>query len=415
MQFGGIPFEQFMGGGMGGMPGMGGHPGMQRQSKPVDTSEYYDLLGVSKNATETEIKKAFRKKAMKEHPDRGGDAEKFKKISEAYETLADSDKRQLYDRHGKEGAERAEQAGGDPFASMFGGRGGRQQRGPKKGEDLVHPLKVGLDALYNGKVFKLAINRQVQENKDEKPRQCQQCDGKGAQMKIRQIGPGMMQQCQVVCDRCKGQGYNTKMKKERKVLKVGIEKGMKNGQKIKFQDEGDQKPGGLPGDVIFVVQMKEHKAFTRKGPHLFMNKSISLSEALCGTKFVVEHLDGRKLVISTQPGEVLTSESVKMVEGEGMPHHGNPFLKGNLVVKFNVVFPADGSLDAKALAAIKAALPAAPTVEVPEDAEEYDMQPFDADAAQADYAQNRSAYESDDEESGPRGRGGGQPVQCAQG
>jgi DnaJ family protein A protein 2 len=387
---------------------------MQRQQKPVDTSEYYDLLGVSKNATESEIKKAFRKKALKEHPDRGGDAEKFKKASEAYEVLSDADKRQLYDRHGKEGAERGGGDAGDVFSSMFGGRGGRS-RGPKKGEDLVHPLKVGLDALYNGKVFKLAINRQVQQDKDETPRKCQQCDGKGAQMKVRQIGPGMLQQCQVVCDRCKGQCYNVKMKKERKILKVGIEKGMKNGQKIKFQDEGDQKPGGLPGDVIFTVQMKEHKVFTRKGPHLFMNKSITLSEALCGTKFVVEHLDGRNLVISTAPGEVLTPESVKMVEGEGMPQHGNPFLKGNLVVKFNIVFPADGTLDVKALAAIKSALPTAPTVEVPEDAEEHDMQPFDADAAQQDYAQNRSAYESDDEEEG-RGRGGGgQPVQCAQG
>ena len=294
---------------------------------------------------------------------------------------------------------------------MFGGRRSRNT-GPKKGEPLVHPLKVGLEALYCGKTFKLAINRQVQANKEETPKPCSACDGKGAVLKVRQIGPGMLQQVQVPCDRCKGQGYCVKMKKERKILKVGIEKGMKNGQKIKFTDEGDQKPGGLPGDVIFVVQLKDHAVFTRKGPHLFMNKTVTLSEALCGTTFVVEHLDGRQLAVSTAPGEVITPDTVKMVEGEGMPQHGNPFQKGNLVIKFKIEFPTTGSLDAKAIQALKDALPAAPATEVPEDAEEHDMHEFDAQAAQADYNANRQAYDSDEEEGGG---GAGQRVQCAQG
>merc|ERR1712167_177503 len=90
--------------------------------------------------------------------------------------------------------------------------------------------------------------------------------------------------------------------------------------------------------------MKDHATFTRKGPHLFMNKTVTLSEALCGTTFVIEHLDGRKLAISTAPGEMVTPETVKMVEGEGMPTHGNPFQRGNLVIKFKVEFPTAGSL-----------------------------------------------------------------------
>jgi len=412
--FGGIPFEHFATGGMGGMGGMpGGMGGRQRKQKQVDTSEYYDLLGVSKSASQAEIKKAFRKLALKNHPDRGGDADKFKAMSEAHEVLSDPDKRDLYDKYGKEGVENGGGGAEDVFSSMFGG-GRRRQSGPKKGEDLKHPLKVGLEALYNGKVFKLAINRQVQANKDEKPRQCSACNGLGVVNQIRQLGPGMLQQVRAKCEECKGQGHRVKMKKERKILEVAINKGMKNGQKIKFTGEADQKPGCLPGDVIFVLKAKDHAVFTRKGPHLFMNKKISLCSALTGTTFVVEHLDGRQIAISTNPGEVLTSDSVKKVEGEGMPKEDNPFLRGDLVVKFQIDWPKDGSLDADAIAQLKQVLPDTKPEEVPENAEEYTLQDFDEKAAAEEYKQNKSAYDSDDEEDRQRGPGGGQGVQCAQ-
>lgn len=412
--FGGIPFEHFAQGGMGGMggmPGMGGHT-HGRTKKAVDNKAYYDLLGVSKSASQTEIKKAFRKCALKNHPDRGGDADKFKAMSEAHEVLSDPDKRDLYDKHGKDGVEQGERGGGDPFASMFGGAR-RRQSGPKKGEDLKHPLKVGLEALYNGKVFKLAINRQVQSNPDEKPRQCSACNGVGVVNQIRQLGPGMLQQVRAKCEDCKGQGHRVKMKKERKILEVAINKGMKNGHKIKFSGEADQKPGCLPGDIIFVLKTKEHPVFTRKGPHLFMNKKVSLCEALTGATFVVKHLDGRKIAISTNPGEVITSETVKKVEGEGMPREDNPFLKGDLIVKFQIDWPKNGSLDANAIAQLKKILPSKQQDEVPEDAEEYTLQKFDAKAAEEDYKQNKSAYDSDEEEE-RQGPGGGQGVQCAQ-
>jgi DnaJ family protein A protein 2 len=420
-QSGGSPFDAFFGG------GMGGHPGMRRQQRePANTSEYYEVLGVSKKASAAEIKKAFRKAALKNHPDRGGDEDTFKKIQEAHEVLSDPEKRELYDEGGKEAVESggAGGGGGDIF-DLFGGGGGRRQRGPKKGKDMVHALQVSLEDMYNGKIRKLAITRDIPAAQrpdggwadfDWNEYKCDQCNGTGVVMKIRQLGPGMLQQVQTHCDACGGSGYNIDMTKERKVLEVAINKGMRNGRKIKFQGESNYMPGTVPGDVVFVLKMKEHDTFTRKAAHLYMNKTISLQEALCGTTFQLKHLDGRKLVISTKPGEILNSDSVKMVEGEGMPKEENPFMKGFLVIQFNIKFPESGSLDAKALKTLKAVLPA----DTPErlfdpgadDVEEHELQEFDAEAAKADYENNKSAYDSDDDE---EGGGGGRRVQCAQG
>lgn len=123
---GGFPFEEFMGGGMPG--GMGG----RGPPKNVDTSKYYDLLGVDKKATFDEIKKSYRKKALKEHPDKGGDPEKFKLITQAYEVLSDKEKRETYDRYGEEGIQKGGGGppGGDIFSAMFGGGRGGKPRGP---------------------------------------------------------------------------------------------------------------------------------------------------------------------------------------------------------------------------------------------------------------------------------------------
>jgi DnaJ family protein A protein 2 len=163
---GGFPFGDFeeMGGGRGRGP-----------QKEVDNSKYYDLLGVPKTATMDEIKKAFRKKALKEHPDKGGDSEKFKDITVAYEVLSDKDKRDLYDKYGEEGVRDGGHGSGgfgDIF-EMFGGGmrgGGGQRSGPKKGKTVMHPVKATLEDLYNGKTTKVAVNRD---------RICNKCDGKG--------------------------------------------------------------------------------------------------------------------------------------------------------------------------------------------------------------------------------------------
>ena len=170
---GGFPFGDFeeMGGGMpGGMGGRRGGP-----PKDVDTQAFYDLLGVDKKASYDEIKKAYRKQALKKHPDRGGDKEEFAKLQNVYEVLSDKEKRDIYDKYGEDGLKEGGGAGGDPFdifGQMFGGggRGGQKQQGPKKGKPVMHPMKCTLEEIYSGKQTKIAVNRD---------RICSKCDGKG--------------------------------------------------------------------------------------------------------------------------------------------------------------------------------------------------------------------------------------------
>lgn len=184
---GGFPFEEFER-----MHGAQGGAG--RAKKKVENSKYYELLGVEKTATFDQIKKAYRKKALKEHPDKGGDPNKFKEITHAYEVLSDKNKREIYDRHGEEGIQSGAGSGpmhgSDIFEAMFGG-GGRQQRGPQKGKSVQHALKVTLEEIYKGKTSKLAINRD---------RICTHCEGRGGE-------DGAV----VTCEGCRGRGMRTRM------------------------------------------------------------------------------------------------------------------------------------------------------------------------------------------------------------
>jgi len=233
--------------------------------------DFYELLGVTKGASENDIKKGYRKMAVKHHPDKGGDEDMFKAVTRAYEVLSDKEKRAIYDQYGEEGLEQGGGGGGmdasDMFSMFFGG-GRRQRSGPRKGEDVVHQINVTLEDLYNGKTRKLAINRKVPEDPDADPGVCRGCDGNGVKMITRQIGPGMIQQMQAHCPQCGGQGYDCKMKQERQVLECAIEKGMKHGQKIVMRGEADQLPGTIPGDVVFVLAQEKHPLFFRKNDDL---------------------------------------------------------------------------------------------------------------------------------------------------
>merc|ERR1712232_644508 len=152
-------------------------------------------------------------------------------------------------------------------------------------------------------------------------------------------------------------------KKERKVLEVLIEKGMRHNQKIVFRGMADEKPNMEAGNVNFVVQEKEHELFKRKGADLLIQKKLTLNEALCGFQWKITHLDGREVIITSKPGEVIKAESaggkpyMKIVPNEGMPSHGNPFVKGNLYVVFRVEFPCDGELDQETVDALRTLLP----------------------------------------------------------
>jgi len=418
---GGDPFEHMHGGGRGGRGGGG----------QVDNEALYKALGVSKTASDSEIKKAYRKLAVTHHPDKGGDENKFKEINAAYQVLSDPEKKKTYDQHGLEGLEGGGGGeGGEDIFSMFFGGGRRRPQGPPRGDDINHSIKASLEDMYNGKEVRLAISRnkpcpdcEGRGGKVGAERQCSDCNGRGIRVQLRQIGPGMVQQMQMACPSCKQTGKilderdkckackGGKTFKDRKVLTVNIEKGMKQGSKIKFAGEADELPGTIPGDVIISIQEKEHEVFKRKGADLVCTIPLQLSEALCGFVKTITHLDKRVLKIEVQPGEVIKQDAVKLIDGEGMPFHGNPFTKGRLFVHFNIVFPK--TLPLATVRTIREALPQSASPMLSGEEEECSM--ADVDIAQfgqgGDSRRSGDAYEEDDEE----GRGGGaQRVQCGQ-
>jgi len=302
MYFGGLPpgFEDAFGGG--GMPGMGGRGGRR---KPVDNSKMYETLGVEKNAGPDEIRKAYRKLAVKMHPDKGGDPEKFKEIQKAYDILGDERKREIYDQAGEEGLENGGGGGGggDIFDVLSGRNRGRQERRVKKGENMVHPLKVTLDQVMKGSARTLRLTRKVIDQQ-KGVEQCASCGGRGAKIQTIRMGP-MIQQVQKTCEECGGTGTVYRQVKVQETLEVHIPKGAPDGHKINFSEKADEIPDGEAGDVVFVLQEQPHAQFKRKGDDLYITRDISLSEALCGFNMELPHLDGRKLIIKSKPGDVI--------------------------------------------------------------------------------------------------------------
>ena len=280
MFFGGLPpgFEDAFGGG--GMPG-GGMPGRRRG--PVDNSKYYEVLGVEKNATPDAIKKAYRKLAVKNHPDKGGDPQVFQEIQEAFDVLGDERKRELYDQGGEEAVEGGDGGGGP--ADIFDVLNGRRRGGgggsrTKKGENMVHPLKVTLEQIYKGSARTLRLTRKVID-KQKGVEQCSSCGGRGVKIQTIRMGP-MIQQVQQACDECGGKGVMYKQNKVQETLEVHVPKGAPDGHKMHFSEKADEIPDGDAGDVVFVLQEQPHAEYKRKGDDLYIERSISLTEALCG-------------------------------------------------------------------------------------------------------------------------------------
>lgn len=291
-----------------------------------------------------------------------------------------------------------------------GGRAGRGAAGRRRrGDDVNQPIKVSLEDLYNGKTMKLAVNRQVLVGK---PKFCTACDGQGVVVELRQIALGMVQQIQRQCSRCDGEGYVCEKKRERKVLEVHVEKGMKHRQKIVFRGMADEKPNMDPGDINFVVHEKEHPFFKRKGADLLITKTLSLKEALTGFAWKVRHLDDREVIIKSRPGEIIKPESVggkpfvKLVPHEGMPSRGNPFVKGNLYVLFTVKFPEEGELSTETIDSLRSILPGPNTLEATEGDEDTELVHLES-AEVANFGSggaqtSEASYDSDDDDGGPQ-------------
>lgn len=391
----------------------------------VHETAYYDLLGVNPKASQDELKKAYRKLALKYHPDKNpSEGEKFKHISQAYEVLSDPKKRDLYDQGGEQAIKEGGMGGGsspmDIFNMFFGG-GGRMQR-ERRGKNVVHQLEVTLEEIYNGATRKLGLQKNIICEKCEgyggkkgALEKCSNCKGKGVQIRVQQIGPGMIQQIQSMCSDCQGQGekFNSKdrckscnghkVERKKKILEVHIDKGMKDGQKITFHGEGDQEPGLEPGDVLIVLDQKEHSVFQRQSDNLVMKMSIKLSEALCGFKKTIQTLDKRTLVINSLPGEVIKHGDAKCVQNEGMPMYRNPCEKGQLYINFQVEFPEKDWLPEHLMYQLERLLPPREDVMLTDDMEEVELSDVDMRSQERNFG--REAYEEDDE--GPRGG-----VQC---
>jgi len=191
-------------------------------------------------------------------------------------------------------------------------------------------------------------------------------------MVVRQLGPMMIQQMQQRCDQCQGEGEiinpkdrcsdckGRKLVEKGELLEINVEKGMTNGQKITLHGKANDGVGLQAGDVIFVVQEQEHERFVRKADDLFLEHTLTLSEALCGFRFKIVHMDGRELIVSSRPGEIIKPGDIKGIPNEGMPRHRNHFLKGNLFISFKLQFPMDGSIAPDAQKALEQLLPAKP-------------------------------------------------------
>lgn len=429
----------------------------------VADKKLYDILGVQPNASTTEIKKQYKKLAKQYHPDKAGPEmeEKFKEISFAHEVLSDAQKRDMYDRYGEKGLIEGGMSHGmeDLFSHIFGHDmggmggmgglfgggfspfgmgmgGGRRRHQKRKGDDTVHTLRVTLEDLYNGKLSKLKLTKNVicatckgAGGKGNAVQPCTGCRGSGIKISIQPLGPGMVQQVQRRCPDCSGEGeiidprnrckkcLGKKVCEEKKILEVHVEKGMKDGERVTFRGEGDQQPGIESGDVVIVIQQLPHQRFVRQGDDLHMKLSIGITEALCGFKLPIQHLDIRELLVTSEPGKVFEPGSKHAILGEGMPRHRNPMEKGNLYIEFNITFPEKDFLPVEKLRLLEGLLP--PRVEQmefdinDEMTEEADMLDYDPKLHSKSAGHFKEAYYDDEDDDEDEGHGHGPGVQCA--
>ncbi|KAH8360909.1 hypothetical protein KR200_000023 [Drosophila serrata] len=361
----------------------------------MDNLNLYEVLGVAPDAGAEEIKKNYRKLAKEFHPDKNPDAgDKFKEISFAYEVLSDPEKRRIYDRYGlkglQEGAEGFSDAS-DFFAQWFpfersstGGRGKREGK-------VVVKVELTLEEIYVGGMKKnLEYKRQKLCGKckgDGGPKEgresCEACGGAGRATAFTFMG---LSPFDATCPACDGRGFTIKenMKcspchgsgfvEEKMKRDLVVERGAPHMLKVPFVNEGHQMRGGEFGDLIVVLAQKDHSLFQRRHANLYMHDlEVNITEALCGYKHCFKHLDGRNVCLSTQPGEVLHHNHIKMVRGCGMPDFSQPTICGDLYVKFKVTFPDNDFATAPQLAMLEDILPAREKIVVPKNAEEVQM------------------------------------------
>ncbi|MFT5710966.1 MAG: molecular chaperone DnaJ [Halioglobus sp.] len=338
--------------------------------------DYYEVLGVSKSADAKEIKTAYRRVAMKYHPDRNPDAhdaeDKFKEASEAYEILSDGEKKAAYDQYGHAGVDPNMGGGGfggggggnfsdifgDVFGDIFGG-GGRGRGGPQRGSDLRYTLDISLENAVKGTTIEIRVPTLAG---------CEECDGSGARKGSSAttcgtcggVGQVRMQQglfqVQQTCPTCRGRGksisdpcgkcHGQGRVEQTKTLSVKVPPGVDTGDRIRLSGEGEAGPeGGPAGDLFVQMSVKAHSIFERDGKHLYCEIPITFANAALGGELDVPTLDGRvklKIPAETQTGKLfrLRGKGVKPVRGGNI---------GDLMCKVVVETPVNLSKSQKKL------------------------------------------------------------------
>ena len=339
-----------------------------------DNYKLYKILGVDKNSSQDDIKRAYKKLAMENHPDKNknpGAEEKFKEISSAYNVLSNADERRNYDEAGDQNynngsGQEVNRNPHDIFEAFFRGRGGPfggghgfdedmfsfgtggGNRGPKKAQSIEKTFVFNLDEIYEGINKDLNINIRKFCHKCNK--KCSKCDGRGVMQKI--VSMGFMQQIfQGPCENCEGSGITIEGKadckqccgkgffNEDKKATLIIPKGIDENYKTAFPELGEQPkiPNIKPGDLIIHIKIDEHKQFIRKGNDLYFKTDISFIDSIIGKDIVIQYFK-EKININTNIFGVISNGKNYLLEGKGMPIL-NTSNKGNMFIEFNISYP----------------------------------------------------------------------------
>ena len=342
----------------------------------ADKRDYYETLGVSKSATESELKSAYRKLAKQYHPDANPGDEaaeaKFKELSEAYAVLSDGDKRAAYDQHGHAAFDSNGGGSGfygnvnfdmhDIFNSFFGdggfdifGGGGRRRSGPRRGADLQMRMQIKFEDAVFGAVKEVQLPTHetcdICSGSGAKPGthpiNCKECNGTGQVRMMQQTMLGAMTTVRT-CPTCKGDGKIVKdpctkcrgagKVKVTKTLEVTVPKGIDNGQSIRLTGKGEPgEKGGPAGDLLITMQILPHKVFSRQGNNLYLEIPITFVQAALGDEISVPMLDGSEekyyVKAGTQPGTVVR------IKGKGVPSLRNNRNMGDLMLTLKVTVP----------------------------------------------------------------------------
>lgn len=343
--------------------------------------DYYKILGIQKSASDDEIKKAYRKLALKYHPDKNKSPaaeERFKEIAEAYEVLSDKKKRDIFDQYGEEGlhggipnAGSTGESGpqfsyefhGDPratFAQFFGssdpfgifsfGAGDPNRMfdsnifGGGGGPDDDHGQYADLNGMFGGQrgggvggpgaAFR-SQSFNVNQSPNRKARQQDPAIEHDLYVSLEDIDKGCVKKMKISRMVMQPDGS---AKKEEKVLNITVKPGWKAGTKITFQREGDVVPGKIPADIVFIIRDKPHSTFKREGSDIRYTAKVTLKQALCGITVRVPTLSGEQITLNTS-NEVIKPNTVKRIQGKGLPFPKEPSRRGDLLVAFDIKFP----------------------------------------------------------------------------